>query len=486
MKTFPQRSVWAGCIPLIALLLTAGVALANAPAIHLRMVDRQLQLGTDADAPAYYVQYRSPTTEWQTWTSKSIVPDSQGGIWFRAIFESNPEDPMEWELAADVDQVLSREGAIETTEDKMSWSVIGEFDEDSTFTAAYDQNHDPALSLASRTVPIFDTPTPAHNQAVATPDSGQATLYWRNLSTGQPVAWHLSDTGIRKSGLVMSSASPATSWVMEATADVDGDGALDLIWRNTSTGRVIVWFLDPDGAWRSSQQVIDANLSTAWRIVGADDVDGDAVPDLIWYNGSTRRAVVWFLNASGTRRDSISVFGSSVAAGWQMVDVADMDGDGVPDLVWFNTLTRRSVIWFLVSDGTFREQAHIIDSPVASGWSIVGVADVDSDGVPDIFWHHRSTGRVFIWFLESDGTRRAGKLVLDANISTAWRVVGVSDVDGDGTPDLLWHHLSTGRAVVWFLDSEGAYASGQAVVDANLNTAWRVEVVSRPVAAPVQ
>lgn len=75
------------------------------PSIHIRKIDQQIQLGTESDR-AYYVQWRSPTTGWQTWTSGSTIPEGIDGVWFRAIFDSNPEDPTEWELAEDVDRIL--------------------------------------------------------------------------------------------------------------------------------------------------------------------------------------------------------------------------------------------------------------------------------------------------------------------------------------------------------------------------------------------
>jgi hypothetical protein len=446
--------------------------------VQIRLMEREIQIGTELDAPSYYVEYRAPDGSWHPWSSSSRIDSGQTHLWFRGIFEPDTDDAMLWDVPVEADTIYSPDAADSTLDGHTAWTTIGRWDD--TGALVGQTAVDLMMQVAASDQPVQnDTiPAPASNQAHATPDPGQATLYWRNSATGQPVAWHLSETGSRKSGLALSAANPATSWQMEATADVDGDGSLDLIWRNASTGRVVVWFLEPDGWLRSAQQVLDANLSTSWRIVAADDVDGDNVPDLIWFNVSTLRAVVWFLNANGTRKGGVVVLDSNVATGWQVIDVADIDGDGVPDLVWFNSSTRLSVVWFLAADGTFRESVYVLDVPVTSGWSIVEVADVDSDGTPDLIWHHSTTGRAYIWFLESDGTRREGASVLDANVATAWRIVGASDVDGDGTPDLLWHNRSTGRSIVWFLDSAGAYTSGQEVLDANLSTAWQVEAVS--------
>lgn len=450
--------------------------------IQIRVVEQEIQIGTDPFAPSYYVQYRTPDGLWKNWSSSTLIASEFNHLWFRGQFERG-EDPMAWDVPEDVD-VYAASGLTFEADGEMAWTTLGTFDDDGRLIAEPPADWMAVGIMAAPPEPDVSFAPTANNQAVATPDPGRTTIYWNNRSTGQPVAWHLAVSGILKSFTPMSASNPSTAWVMEAVADIDGDGVLDLIWRNTQTGRVVIWFLDPDGWLRSAQQVLDANLSTAWRIAGAKDVDQDGVPDLIWYNVSTRHTAIWFLNNSGTRKSSAAILNSPLTPGWTVVGIGDIDKDGVPDIVWFNTSTRRSVVWFLNATGTWRETAWVTDTAVSRGWTPVGLADINQDGVPDMVWHHSTTGRVVIWFLNADGSLESAQQVLNANVARSWRIVGLSDVNGNGIADLVWHNLSTGRAAIWFLTPSGNLVTGQTVRDANLATVWRVGAVNPATAVP--
>ena len=84
------------------------------------------------------------------------------------------------------------------------------------------------------------------------------------------------------------------------------------------------------------------------------------------------------------------------ASGWNIVNAIDFNGDGKPDLVFFNPTTHQTFIWYL--DGT----AYIGEAPgptAAAGWTLVSVEDFNADGKPDFLWFQPSTRKCFIWFL---------------------------------------------------------------------------------------
>lgn len=141
--------------------------------------------------------------------------------------------------------------------------------------------------------------------------------------------------------------------------------------------------------------------------------------------------------------------------GWSVATVGDIDGDGTPDgavgapgeLVDAQPFGGRV---YLVSgeDGTVLES---ISSPTPEmrsffGASIAGVADVDGDGVGDILvGAHRenpqgveAAGRAYL-FSGADGTvihtLTSPNVVEEGAFGTA--VTGAGDLDQDGTPDLL-------------------------------------------------
>ena len=77
-----------------------------------------------------------------------------------------------------------------------------------------------------------------------------------------------------------------------AAADVNGDTRPDLVWRNTSTGANVVWYLN--GTAILNQASLPSVPDLAWQIVAAADVNGDMHPNLIWRNAITGTNVVWY------------------------------------------------------------------------------------------------------------------------------------------------------------------------------------------------
>ena len=56
-----------------------------------------------------------------------------------------------------------------------------------------------------------------------------------------------------------------TAWSIADTGDFDGDGKGDILWRNTSTGQVAIWFMN--GTALSSAMVV-GTVPTDWTIQG--------------------------------------------------------------------------------------------------------------------------------------------------------------------------------------------------------------------------
>jgi hypothetical protein len=93
------------------------------------------------------------------------------------------------------------------------------------------------------------------------------------------------------------------------------------------------------------------------------------------------------------------------------------------------------------------------------------VTDLNGDGSPDVIspdviWQNDTTGEVTAWY-QHKITRQVTYWSMSGAQLTAWGmlagptrgwgVAGATDLNGDGTPDLLWQNDSTYQSAVWFL-----------------------------------
>jgi hypothetical protein len=138
-------------------------------------------------------------------------------------------------------------------------------------------------------------------------------------------------------------------------------------------------------------------------------------------------------NPDGTLRRGVDYAAGPSA---QLVSLADISGDGKPDLLvyvndgaWFTAVT----VMRGVGDGTFMPGASY---PTSLFPSSMAVADVTGDGAPDLVMGPAFLGIVTV--LPGDG---AGgfqpRIELAARSSDKSRVVAAVDISGDGKPDIV-------------------------------------------------
>jgi alpha-tubulin suppressor-like RCC1 family protein len=137
----------------------------------------------------------------------------------------------------------------------------------------------------------------------------------------------------------------------------------------------------------------------------------------------------------------------STPAGPIATVIADLDGDGKPDLVVANDYTH-SISLFrnigavgALSPGSF---AARVDLPAFAGGNDnpigMSVADADGDGRPDILVCDRFQNRILIYRNNSTaGILTSGSFAAPAAVGTGSdpRHVRLADLDGDGRPDLV-------------------------------------------------
>jgi hypothetical protein len=242
--------------------------------------------------------------------------------------------------------------------------------------------------------------------------------------------------------------------------DYNGDGYVDLLWRNSATGDAGVWLLDAlfrdTGSRIGLARVMTARLDWAPTLFG--DFDGDGTTDIVWRNDTTGETALWLIVDGDQAQGTIAMTDGQ----WRATHIADTDGDGKSDLVWRNTLTGETWMW-LMNGLTFHAGGALMFD---ASWQVEHTGDFDGDGRADLVWRNTVTGATAIWLM--DGLRmRAGSIV---QTRADWKVVLVADLNGDDKDDLVWHNAGTGQSAVYLMDGttrlDGALLSSSGVPSA--------------------
>lgn len=244
-------------------------------------------------------------------------------------------------------------------------------------------------------------------------------------------------------------------WRVAGMADFNGDGKPDLVWQNMNTRQASVWYM---GGSQGNTRLSDAWLAptgpSSWRLAGTADFNGDGKPDLVWQHDTTRQVSVWYMGgAPGNTLLGDAWLSSTGASGWQVVAIADYNGDGKPDLVWQNDVTRQVSVWYMGgAQGNTRLSEAWLAASGASGWHVAAAADFNGDGKTDLVWQSDTTRQVSVWYMGGpQGNTFVGDAWLAPNPVSGWHVAGTADFNGDGKRDLVWQNDGTGQVSVWYL-----------------------------------
>jgi hypothetical protein len=240
--------------------------------------------------------------------------------------------------------------------------------------------------------------------------------------------------------------------------DFNGDGYQDLLWQNNSTHQVSVHYYDgtrgvTDIGWN---WLNSSGAPSGWALVGAADFDGNGVPDLVWeYMPTGQVTVQYYGGPGGATNTGWNWLNEAGAPGWTVVAVADMNNDGVPDLIWQNNTTNQVTVHHYGGAGGAVDQGWnwLNSAGAPAGWRVVAAADFDGNGTPDLVWQYAPTRQVTVQYYS--GATNTGWAWLNSAGAPGWTVVGANDFNGDGVPDLVWQDDATARVSVNYYGGPG-------------------------------
>lgn len=229
-------------------------------------------------------------------------------------------------------------------------------------------------------------------------------------------------------------------------SDIDGDGKSELIIANGSAGTIsVLRNTSPAGniVTSSFATKVDFTVGNFTEVVKAADVNGDGKPDLVViYNGRiavrVNTATIGVIDAGSfaALADLTPLFGGTAA-----IAIADLDGDGKPDLIGANAVNTISVVRNTSSGGVM-SFATKVDYAHSGTPSWIAIEDVDGDGKKDIIVTNAASGvnSVSVYRNTStpgviDATSFAAKV--NFAVGAMPRSVALGDIDGDGKADMV-------------------------------------------------
>jgi hypothetical protein len=230
---------------------------------------------------------------------------------------------------------------------------------------------------------------------------GNADIVFRNTSSGAIVIWPM--VGLTR-GTVLTSSAAGSQWTARAVGDMDGDGIADIFW--TTSTQTSTWLMNANGTVKSFTNPL--TIPTSATLVGVGDLHNDKKADVIWHLGSGHYRS-WKMNGgsiAATANFDAPVFQQAVMGGGIFAGIDHLvirHANGISG-VYINTGTVVVVPLFV--------------GAIGSDWTLMAAGDFDGNGETDLMWR-RNDGNVSFWGRAAGQYSFPSKLTF---VSTDWQL----------------------------------------------------------------
>lgn len=239
-------------------------------------------------------------------------------------------------------------------------------------------------------------------------------------------------------------------------ADIDNDRTPEILFTNGGGCGVGIMARTPEGGWIRRGLFTSATL----RNLRAADVDHDGLTDLVGLGLNDNNITIWFQKPGGGMADPVRV---PIKAGSRPVmAIRDLNRDGLEDIlicISDNSLPKQIGI---VSQQPGRKFSatylNAIQDDVTNNLANIAAGDINQDGRPDIAVTYTSrTGQIGVFLQNANGRFPAQPLIIE-NAQLPYGLA-LADFNRDGRTDLLTTHPGGGGGGLNYLpqDNNGGF-----------------------------
>ncbi|OOG37817.1 FG-GAP-like repeat-containing protein [Polaromonas sp. A23] len=217
------------------------------------------------------------------------------------------------------------------------------------------------------------------------------------------------------------------------------------------------------------------------------DVNGDGIPDIVLIDKDEAVPHVFLAKGDGsflTQPISTDVNGNGWTESAYPRYLMDVNGDGRADLVMAANSEAQVYVFLGQTNGSFAQQPVSTDVD-GSGWTFSAYprrfADVNGDGLPDFVLIDKDEAVPHVFLGKGDGSFLTQPVSTDVN-GNGWTELAypryLMDVNGDGRADLVMAANSEAQVYVFLGQTNGSFAQQPVSTDVD-GSGWTFSAYSR-------